>query len=201
MTTAYPSTVHHSTIHISTSEALSLVSAYLEASSADSSLHPNAHLTEHGPVAPSSSTGLVLHNLRRVEAGLRGENLGEDLISSKYGGDGLPELMSNGVAKDTSEHVHRDTSHKEQRDVEIEDEWQDKSEFERQQELVQGDIGKRDNAVDGGFQEEEGYVPRVKATWGPGDKDAKKKAKKERKKKLQMERNAQKQREKDAEQG
>ena len=80
-------------------------------------------------------------------------------------------------------------------------EWQDKAEFERQQEVVRGDIGKRDNAVEGGFEEEGGYVPRVKTTWGPGDKDAKKKAKKERRKKHQMEEAARRQREKDAEKG
>ena len=203
MTTAYPPAVHHSTIPISTSEALSLLSAYLEATSADPSLHPRAPLTEHGPVAPlsGSNTGLVLHNLRRVEAGLRGENLGEDLTFQKYGGDGLPELMPNGVAEGASKHAHRDPSYDDKQEgVEaVESEWQDKSEYERQQEVVQGDIGQRANAGSGGFQEEGGSVPRVKATWVAGGKDVKKMAKRERKKKLQMERAAERQREKDAE--
>lgn len=199
MTTAYPPAVHHSSIPISSSEALSLLSAYLEATNTDPSLHPSAHLTEHGPVAPSSgpNTGIVLHNLRRVEAGLRGESLGEDLTFRKYGGDGLPELMGDGVAEGAGE----STSYEEHGGVEMQGEWQDKAEFERQQEVVQGDVGKRDNAVDGGFEEEGGVVPRVKATWGFEDKEAKKKAKKERIKKLRMEEAARKQREKDAEQG
>lgn len=204
MTTAYPPAVHHSSNPISTSKALSLLSSYLEATTTDPSLHPSAHLTEQGPVAPpsGSNTGLVLHNLRRVEAGLRGENLGEDLTFRKYGGDGLPELMKpNGVARDASEYVHRDASFKEEGNVDMEGEWQDKAEFERQQEVVQGDIGKRDNTADGGFEEDGSSVPRVITTWGPEDKDAKKKAKKERIKKYQMERAAQKQREKDAERG
>ena len=201
MTTAYPPAVHHSSIHISTSKTLSLLSAYLEATITDPSLHPSAHLTEHGPVTPSSgpNTGLVLHNLRRVEAGLRGENLGEDSTFQKYGGDGLSELMRNGVAEDASQYARQDIPHKEQGDVEMEGEWQDKAEFERQQEVVQGDIGKRDNAVDGSFEEERGSVPRVKATWD-GDKEAKRKAKKEKRKKYQAERNVRIQREKDAEQ-
>ena len=203
MTAAYPPAVHHSSTHISTSEALSLLSSYLEATTTDPSLHPSAHLTEQGPVAPpsGSNTGLVLHNLRRVEAGLWGENLGEDLTFRKYGGNGLPELMPNGVAEDASEYVRRDASYKDNGNVDMEGEWQDKAEFERQQEVVQGDIGNRDNTADGGFEEEGSSVPRVITTWGPEDKAAKKKAKKERIKKYQMERAAQKQREKDAEQG
>ena len=201
MTTAYPPAIHYSSVHISTSEALSLLSAYLEATNTDPSLHPNAHLTEHGPVAPSSgpNIGLVLHNLRRVEAGLRGENLGEDLTFQKYGGEGLPELMPNGVVMDTGDHMPRSSSSKEQEYVGMEGEWQDKAEFERQQEVVQGDIGKRNNAVVGSCGEEGGSVPRVKATWGPEDKEAKKKAKKEKKKIYQAENFTRKQREKAAE--
>lgn len=197
MTTAYPPTVHHSSIRVSTPEALSLLSAYLEATTTDPSLHPSAHLTENGPVAPSSghNTGLVLHNLRRVEAGLRGENLGEDLTFQKYGGDGLPELMPDGVVEGAGEDVHQGSSYDEQGGLEMESEWQDKAEFERQQEVVQGDIGKRDNAVDGGFEEDGAVVPRVKATWGPEDKEARKKAKRERLKKIRLENAARIQRE------
>lgn len=217
MTTAYPPAVHHPSTHLSTPETLSLLSAYLDAATTDPSLHPSAHLTEHGPVAPSSgpNTGLVLHNLRRVEAGLRGENLGEDLTLRKDGGDGLPGLMmtmmvaadgGGGAGGGGAGEDGRDgaSSSKEMGDV-VEmgggGEWQDKAEFERQQEVVRGDIGKRDSAVEGGFEEEGGYVPRVKTTWGPGDKDAKKKAKKDRRKKHQMEDAARRQREKDAEKG
>lgn len=86
MTTAYPPTIHHTTTPLSPAQALSLLTSYLTAATADPSLHPHAHLTEHGPVA-LSNVGLVLHNLRRVEAGLRGENLGEDLTVRKNEGD------------------------------------------------------------------------------------------------------------------
>lgn len=203
MTTAYPPAVHHSSTHISPSKTLSLLSAYLEATATDPSLHPSAHLTENGPVAPASgpNTGLILHNLKRVEAGLRGENLGEDLTFRKYGGDGLPGLMPNGVAEDVGDYANwGGSAYKGQGGVEMEGEWQDKAEFERQQEVVQGEIGRRDNAADGGFEEEGGVVPHVKATWGSGDKEAKKKAKKERRKEFQLERDAQRHREEDAEQ-
>ena len=144
----------------------------------------------------------MLHNLRRVEAGLRGENLGEDLTFRKYEGDELPELMPNGVAEDVGDNGYwGSTSYKEKGGAaEMEGEWQDKAEFERQQEVVQGEVGRRNNAVEGGFEEEGGIVPRVKATWDSGDKDAKRKAKKERRKKLQAEAEAQRRREKNAEQ-
>lgn len=203
MTTAYPPAVHHTSNRVSTSEALSLLSAYLSATTTDPSLHPSAHLTEHGPVAPSSgpNTGLVLHNLRRVEAGLRGENLGEDLTFQKDGGDVLSESMPNGVDEDIGDLDFGGHVSGGQGDVEMEGEWQDRAEFERQQEVVQGDIGKRDNAVDGGYEEEGGFVPRVKATWGPEDKEAKKKAKKERNKSFRLENAARMQREKKAERG
>lgn len=135
-----------------------------------------------------------------MEAGLRGENLGEDLTFRKYGGDRLPELMPNSVAKDVGEYAHWGISQKEQGGAEMEGEWQDKAEFERQQEVVQGEIGKRDSAADGGFEEEGGMVPHVKATWGSVDKEARKKAKKEKRKQLQAKVDAQRRKEKDAEQ-
>ena len=134
--------------------------------------------------------------------------MGEDLTFQKYGGDGLPGLMPNGVTEDAGEQAYWDSSYKEQGGAEMEGEWQDKAEFERQQEVVQGEIGKRDTAVDGGLVEEGGVVPRVKATWGFEDKEAKRNAKRERRKTLQEaarkqreKEAARKQREKDAERG
>ena len=109
--------------------------------------------------------------------------------------------MPNGVAEDVGEYSFRGGSYTEQGGEEMEGEWQDKAEFERQQEVVQGEIGRRDNAADGGFEQEGGVVPHVKATWDSQDREAKKKAKKGRRKKLQLELEAQRRREKDAEQG
>ncbi|CAF9915476.1 hypothetical protein IMSHALPRED_002617 [Imshaugia aleurites] len=200
MTTAHPPTVHHASTPLSPSQTLTLLTAYLSGTHTDPSLHPSAHLTEHGPVAPSTgpNTGLVLHNLRRVEAGLRGENLGDDATFRKYGGDGLPGLVVGNGAADEEE-ARRGWRGEGEAGQGAEGEWQDKAEFERQQEVVQGDVGERDNGVDGGFEEEGGVVPRVKSTWDPGDTDARKKAKKERRKKTNKEKAAKKQREKDAE--
>lgn len=180
MTTCYPPTHHHNTTRIPASTALSLLSAYLEATATDPALHPNALLTDGGPVAASSdsNTGLVLHNLRRVEAGLKGEQLGADLALEQFAGDGLPDLgAENAVALPTD---IPDQGLDCQGDG-AETEWQDKAEFERQQDVVQGEIGKR-GALSGGLSET-GQIPRVKATKSAGEIDARKEAKKERKKK------------------
>ncbi|KAK0516534.1 hypothetical protein JMJ35_001137 [Cladonia borealis] len=183
MTTAYPPHRLHSSTQVSPSRALFLLSTYLEATATDPSLHPNALLTDNGPITPSSgsSTGLVLHTLKRVEAGLRGEHLAADLTFEKFDGDGLPELIL-GNAENSVATV--DGSQMEQHTGAVEGEWQDKEEFEREQELVEGDIGDRDNAVEGGFREEGGKVPMVKAisTKSLKEKEERRKAKKERQK-------------------
>ena len=90
----FPPHRHHTSQRIVPSKALSLLSDYLAAASTDASLHPNALLTEAGPITPASGThemGLVLHNLKRVEAGLKGERLAADLT---MGEDGEGELMA-----------------------------------------------------------------------------------------------------------
>ena len=114
---------------------------------------------------------------------MRGEQLGADLTFEKYGGEGLPDMMVMG------KHLPRSTSDRLDGglngsisgpvgggDGEIE--WQDKTEFEREQDVTQGEIGERDNAVgDGG----DGYrVPNVEVTKTTADKDERKRRKKER---------------------
>lgn len=48
---------------------------------------------------------------------------------------------------------------------------------------MQGDVRKRDNAVERGVEENGGeYVSQVKATWASKDKEARRSAKKERRK-------------------
>lgn len=180
MTTCYPPTHHHSTVRIPASTALSLLSAYLEATAADPALHPNALLTDGGPVAASSDsiTGLVLHNLKRVEAGLKGEQLGADLTLEQFAGDGSADpgpKRAIASAPDLPGQGHGGQGE----GTEIE--WQDKAEFERQQDVMQGEIGER-GALSSGLSET-GQIPRVKATKSAGERDARKGAKKERRKK------------------
>ena len=200
MTTAYPPHRFHSSTQVSPSRALLLLSAYLEATATDASLHPNALFTENGPITPSSgsSTGLVLHTLKRVEAGLRGEHLAADLAFEKFDGDALPEPIFGNAGNPVPT---VEGSQMKQHTGAVEGEWQDKEEFEREQELVEGDIGDRANAVEGGFEEEGGKVPMVKAisTKSLKEKEERKNAKHERKKQLKASLGARRKRERDAE--
>ncbi|KAI9865900.1 MAG: hypothetical protein M1813_001867 [Trichoglossum hirsutum] len=86
---------------IPASLALQHVQAYLASALSKPHLHPSSNLTERGPTASLSSStagGLVLHNLRRVEAGLRGERWGgeeeeeeEEKEGEREEGDGVGE--------------------------------------------------------------------------------------------------------------
>ena len=133
-----------------------------------------------------------------MEAGLRGEHLAADLTFEKFGGDGLPEL-SPGHAKNPVAIV----GGRQMVDSNgaVEGEWQDKEEFEREQEVVGGDIGDMDNAIEGGFEEEGGRVPMVKSVSAKSvkEKEERKKAKKERQKEQRVSMEARRKREKAAE--
>ena len=193
MATAFPPHRHHTTSRISRSEALSLLSAFLHQTATDPSLHPNALLTEDGPITPSvgASTGLVLHNLERLEAGLRGEHLGADL--SLANGDGTKDLNGVPEVNGTGENgALRDAEN----DKVMEMDWQDLGEFEREQEVVQGEIGPRNSAVVDGAKASE--LKKVKSG-GCDDKEARKKAKKERRKQQLREAEERRKREADAE--
>ena len=203
MTTAYPPIHHHSTTRISPSAALSLLSTYLEATETDPSLHPNAILTENGPFTPASGTsiGLILHNLKRVEAGLKGEHLDADL-TFEDGGEGLPDstVGENAVAGSNDALTGGQGKRNGQMQGQSwEGEWQDKEEFEREQDIMNGEIGRRDNAIDGDYEGMGNHIPKVKTTISSGDKEARKKAKKDKRKQNRTDTLAKKMREKDEE--
>lgn len=181
----YPPHILHSSHPVAPSVALTLLSAYLEATTTDASLHPNALLTERGPISATSgaNTGLVLHNLKRVEAGLKGEHLGADLSFAQFGGEGLPslqvELNGNQSELPTRQRFDQDGQ---PADVDMEEGgWQDKGEFERQQEFTDGEIGKRSQAVIEGSKELLN-VPSVEKTPTTGDKAERKRRKREKRK-------------------
>ena len=183
---AYPPHHLQSSHRINQEEALKLLSSFLEATATDASLHPNALLTESGPISATSgsNTGLVLHNLKRVEAGLRGEHLGADLSLAQFGGEGVSELQ--GVTD--GETVGPSTA----RAVDLEgqgpeadmgqDGWKDKLEFEREQEDTVGEVGDRSQAV-AILSGEDEEVPQVKGTATSVDKEARRQRKKERRRK------------------
>ncbi|KAL3468356.1 hypothetical protein BJX64DRAFT_245662 [Aspergillus heterothallicus] len=97
-----PPTTILTTKPISQSVAHDFLAAYLDRATTDPALQPNAGISEHGPISRTTAAApnIILHNLKRVQAGLAGEVLGRDLAIAKMkegakraqnGGDGLWE--------------------------------------------------------------------------------------------------------------
>jgi len=195
---SYPPIHHHSTNRISPSTALSLLSTYIANAATDASLQSNALLTEGGPVSATSgsSTGLTIHNLKRVEAGLKGEHLGADLSFARFGGEGLPDLQfgADGV-EGQSANKSVDSAVGQGGEEGIgEDGWQDLQAYEREQEMTEGEIGVRNACVEDG-----GEVPRVKESHSVHDKEERKRKKAEKRRRERSDFHAKKAREKAAE--
>lgn len=89
-----PPTTLLTTTAIPQSSASDFLAAYLDRAATDPALQPNASISEHGPVSrtTASAPNLILHNLKRVQAGLAGEVLGRDLTMIKMN----PEESGNG---------------------------------------------------------------------------------------------------------
>src|SRR4051794_23171415 len=90
MNTIAPSFPPHRLQHatpISPAEALIHLQAFLADAAENPHLQPGSLLSETGPrpSATSSSGNLALHNLRRIEAGLRGEHLAAELALDGLG--------------------------------------------------------------------------------------------------------------------
>ncbi|EKD14147.1 uncharacterized protein L3040_007853 [Drepanopeziza brunnea f. sp. 'multigermtubi'] len=73
---AFPPQRTVASMPVSQNIALKYLSTYLEAAKSSPHLLPNARLEPSGPTAGSSNASITIHNLQRVEAGLRGERLG-----------------------------------------------------------------------------------------------------------------------------
>ncbi|KAJ5171528.1 uncharacterized protein N7500_004311 [Penicillium coprophilum] len=108
---ALPPVTVQSTQTISQSAAQEFLAAYLDRAATDPSLQPNASISEHGPVSRTTAAApnLILHNLKRVQAGLAGELLGRDLTVAKQnpGEDYLD--VAAGIAQ-TNKHEQLDES-------------------------------------------------------------------------------------------
>jgi len=129
--------------------------------------------------------GLVLHNLRRVEAGLRGERLAPDPEPES------DDRVLDGLIEESGAKLQGNSWKRKLNDVE--EGWQDLEEFQREQGGVEvGEIGDRSNFVEDG-----GAESPVLATGSVGkkvDKEARKKAKKEREQEKKRKRAEEKQR-------
>lgn len=185
---SYPPHVHLTPLKPTTpADALALIQNYLAASATQPHLHPDCHFVENGIQLnnPIETGGLILHQLRRVEAGLRGERLGADILLQEEnalpdGDDGRLDAIINGNGA-----TQEDTS---MLDVDVEVSGDPNLNYQQQMSAEhmgdeQGDIGDRHTAVRDG-----GHIPAVrdaskKRQWeGEDDKEARKKAKKDRKK-------------------
>lgn len=103
-----PPTTILSSKPISQSAAHDFLAAYLDRAATDPALQPNASISEHGPISRTTAAApnLILHNLKRVQAGLAGEVLGRDLTLAKINaGEALQgESGDNVVWEDPTKH-------------------------------------------------------------------------------------------------
>lgn len=146
---ALPPTTVLSTKPISQSEAHEFLAMYLERARTDASLQPNASINESGPVSRTTSAApnLILHNLKRVQAGLAGEVLGRDLTVQKQNpGEDYLDIPVAETAKDQLENGGEAEGEKddlEMKGVEMETEAEAFAEQEEQQAAVDKEERKR----------------------------------------------------------
>lgn len=134
---AFPPIHSPKSVPVSPSIALQRLQAYLEATNSNPSLLPNATLQPDGPKAQSeSSSNLVIHNLKRVEAGLRGEWLAPSLDLEGEGMAGVVGAVPivGGEAMDTTEEGNGEG-------------WQDLEEYQREQSIEGGEIEPRQTGI------------------------------------------------------
>ncbi|KAF7121649.1 hypothetical protein CNMCM5793_009121 [Aspergillus hiratsukae] len=102
-----PPTTILSSKPISQSAAHDFLAAYLDRAATDPALQPNASISEHGPISRTTAAApnLILHNLKRVQAGLAGEVLGRDLTLSKINaGEALQGESGDNVVWEETKH-------------------------------------------------------------------------------------------------
>lgn len=127
--TSYPPTHHHNALtkSLSPAEAQTQLAAFLEKTSTQPHLHPDSLLSSTGitySAHSGPSGGLAIHHLRRIEAGLRGENLvqeTEEELKAQFAGEeeGDDERLNDSIAR--TEQKQRKESKKRKRVAEIQD--------------------------------------------------------------------------------
>ncbi|MCJ1386728.1 hypothetical protein MMC17_009854 [Xylographa soralifera] len=175
----------HSSRQVAPSEALSLLSSYLVAATEQPYLQPNVLLTEGGPVSATSgpNTGLTLHHLQRVQAGLRGEHLSVEPLVDKHDYERLPDNQTEGDGSAQNKLTalpQGEAARSGNVNMGVEG-WQDKTEFERQQDITQGEVGDRLQGVTNPLGEDV-EVPQVHFTRFNSEKEDRKRRKQARRK-------------------
>jgi hypothetical protein len=159
---AFPPHRTAASLPVSQEIALKYLSSYLAATSTTPHLLPNARLEASGPTAGSSSS-VTLHNLQRVEAGLKGEWLAPTLELNEGQSVQVAEGMDDGTNKTG----------------EGEGGWQDLEDYQREQSIEEGEVGPRQTAVgDNGEGSEEEAVEKGAGEDSEVDVDVAPKAKK-----------------------
>lgn len=116
---------------VSQATALKHLQTYLEATKNSPWLLPNAKLDASGPTAAGNS--ISIHNLQRVEAGLRGEWLAPVLeLGEKTGGVTIAQGMDDGVNQGTEPEGEG---------------WQDPEEYARQQSIEEGEVAPKSTVL------------------------------------------------------
>jgi hypothetical protein len=169
---------------ISVADASRMLETYLTNSESHPHLHPDALVTPTGINFSShggSMGGVLLHNLRRVAAGLRGEYLEpEKTPEPEEDEEGADRFSKKGGKK-------RKTAP----DATTADDWEPLEQFERDQGNFEiGEVGDRDNFAQEGAEEpavevtggaqQGGAKKQKKDTKGLSEKEARKLAKKEK---------------------
>lgn len=156
-------------------DASLMLEKYLSNSEVHPHLHPDALITPSGTTFSAQggpTGGVVMHNLRRVAAGLKGNYLEPE-----------PTPEAEGDDRNTGVNDTQDQSKTKQGADTAVEEWQEMSEYEREEAVIEvGDIGDRTNFVqqeeiEAGHLSGEGKK-RKKEEDGKLDKAARKKAKK-----------------------
>ncbi|KAA8575217.1 hypothetical protein EYC84_004411 [Monilinia fructicola] len=127
---AFPPHKSIPSIPVNQAIALKYLQEYLSLTSSTPYLLPNAKLEPTGPTIGSSHSSVTIHNLERVEAGLRGEWLAPTLELEENAVE-IAQGMDDGTVQGSGG---------DKMDV---DGWQDKEEFEREQSIDEGDVGAR----------------------------------------------------------
>lgn len=131
---AFPNYRSIPSVPVDTETAQKFLEAYLKATKSSPHLLPNAQLEAAGPTTGSSNSSVTMYNLERVEAGLRGEwlapslELGENNTADAQG-------LSNGTVTKGADTMDTEG-------------WQDPDEYQREQDVLEGELGPNDTEVE-----------------------------------------------------
>jgi hypothetical protein len=167
---AFPPHKSIPSIPVSQDIALKYLQDYLSLTSSTPYLLPNAKLEPTGPAIGGSNSSVTLHNLQRVEAGLRGEWLAPTLELEEGQGVEVAKGMDDGTQQGSGEGDHMDV-----------DGWQDREEFQREQDIDDGDPNATVQATEIDSDLDVGTTPKVDPTAPTESKEISKSEKERRK--------------------